>query len=877
GGARPRAPPPPEPAAGRARGPAPASGPGGPAGTPTGGTAAAGPAAAAGPDSSAAPGPAAEQNESPAGVRAAPDASLEPGGGGCAGPQQPTTGREEGPGGCAGGGGGRGGEQEEKQPEPPDVSGQDPQSAVAAAGSVPLDRAQTVLDGADGAVARSVGEDRAELEAAPPTEERPSGAPRTLSGPPEAEAPAEAVSERVDRIGPDGKGEQERAKGKKAEGRRPTEQVGRPVVAQRADNGVSARDVENMQAAVDGIPDTDPALNTTVGAAPKVELTGESDPERTDKQLGKLEETSGRILEVGREDAAKGMGEDQVYPDVPPETLTAEVPAGDSGGGRGQRATGADRVERGVAIVAEQERGDRVKASVGRAQGDMSTARSEHERGEAGARLRTEGEIDRAEAENAEAQAGEREGLAERVGQAREDWRAEQDEELSRAEEDAGKEHGEKNKEIRKKRTDTDTEVEERKDEDNRKIQEEREKAEEEARKKKEEKKDESSGWLGWIADKVKAAFDALLDAVTAVFDAARRAVNSLIEGFRTFVDKAIEAARKFAVDLINKVADALIAIGDVLLAAFPELREKFRNRIEEWRDAAIDKVNEWADRLKEAVNKLLDLLAAGLSALLDALEAGLRAAVAVVRDAVVGAIEFARQAVAAFGQFAALVADIAPDPGGWLANLGGSAREGVQNHLWGAVRSAVRQWFDEKLQAVVGIGPAVVNALVKGCMSMAQIGRMAWEAVVASLPGIIVSIVVEKVVSMIVPAAGAVLTIIQGLMAAWDTVSRIVAAFGKFFEFLKAVKGGNAACLFAEAVAAGVVALLDFITNFLLAKLQTAAKGVGTRLKAMARRITKALEKTARGPRKALGGDINRARQGLRAANRAMAASAAA
>ncbi|QMV21062.1 hypothetical protein GQS52_03935 [Streptomyces sp. SCUT-3] len=323
-------------------------------------------------------------------------------------------------------------------------------------------------------------------------------------------------------------------------------------------------------------------------------------------------------------------------------------------------------------------------------------------------------------------------------------------------------------------------------------------------------------------------------------------------------------------------MADALVAIGDVLLAAFPELREKFRNRIEEWRDAAIDKVNEWADRLKEAVNKLLDLLAAGLSALLDALEAGLRAAVAVVRDAVVGAIEFARQAVAAFGQFAALVADIAPDPGGWLANLGGSAREACRTTCGepsgarsgsGSTRSS-RQW---------GIGPAVVNALVKGCMSMAQIGRMAWEAVVASLPGIIVSIVVEKVVSMIVPAAGAVLTIIQGLMAAWDTVSRIVAAFGKFFEFLKAVKGGNAACLFAEAVAAGVVALLDFITNFLLAKLQTAAKGVGTRLKAMARRITKALEKTARGPRKALGGDINRARQGLRAANRAMAASAAA
>jgi hypothetical protein len=149
----------------------------------------------------------------------------------------------------------------------------------------------------------------------------------------------------------------------------------------------------------------------------------------------------------------------------------------------------------------------------------------------------------------------------------------------------------------------------------------------------------------------------------------------------------------------------------------------------------------------------------------------------------------------------------------------------------------------------------------------------MAWQAIVAALPGMIISIVIEKLVSLIVPAAGAIMTIIQGLMAAWNTISKIIAAFGKFFTFLKAVKAGPAvaACLFADAVAAGVVALLDFITNFLLTRLKSAGKSVGTKLKGIAQRIMKGLAKAGKGARKAVGGAVNRARTGLRNAAAAL------
>ncbi|MBZ6472488.1 hypothetical protein [Streptomyces griseocarneus] len=829
-------------------------------------------------------GPAAEQADAPGGLGApgagpGPDASMEEGGGACAGAPQPTT--EEaggGEGGCEGGGAAAGGkEKEAEKPAPPDVSGQDPQSALATAGALPPDQMAATLDGVDGAVDRSVGEQHAALEANAPTAQRPSGAPRTLSGAPEEAAPAQQVTEHVEREGAEGGKEQKKAEGEKVEGRAPGSDVARPHVADDGANQVSAQDVQNVQTAVGEVPTTDPSLNTTVGTAPKVQLTGESDPKRTDKQAENLKKSSEKILGVGREDAAKPMGEDQIYPDVPGETLRGEVPGsgGGGGGGTGRRRRGgaaAGAAKPGVAVVAQQERGPQIQTSVGQAQGRMGEERSRQQQAEAEERRKSQEAQDQAVASNAEAQAGERGQAAEQVRAERTQWQAEQDEKIGKADADALKEHGEKNKEIDTKRTDTDKEVGKRQEDDNKKIQDNRKEAEEKARKEKERKKEESSGWWGWVKSKVKAAFDALLSAITGIFEFFRKVVNGIIEKFREFANWAIEQARKLAVELIKKLADALIAIGDVLLAAFPELREKFRNKIRAWRDKAIAKVNEWADKLKAAVNKLLDLLAAGLNKLLNLLEKGLKAAVEMARGAVLAAIDFAQKAIAMLGQFAALVADIAPDPGGWLAKLGGAAKEGIQNHLWGAVKTAVKSWFNEKVESVLGLGKTIINILVKGCVSTAQIGRMAWQALVQSLPAIIISIVIEKLVSLIVPAAGAIMTIIQGLMAAWGTISKIIAAFGKFMTFLKAVKSGvGAACLFAQAVASGVVALLDFITNFLLSRLKMAAKGVGGRLKAMAQKIMQGLAKATKGPRKAAGAAVNRAKTALARAGQAL------
>ncbi|MCX4642468.1 DUF4157 domain-containing protein [Streptomyces sp. NBC_01446] len=852
------------------------SGPGAAPRGPVGAAERTGPTTAAGPGAApsvtqAAVSPAAEQSDGPGQTASdtdapRPEASLEKDGGGCAPPAPAPEKDEGGQGGCGGGGGEAAPEQ--KQEDPPDVSGQDPKAAVQTVSRLAPDQAAAAMPGVDRAADRKIGEEQQRLDAAPPTRERPSGAPQTRSAPPEAAPEAAQVTGKVERIGPEDQGDKQKAKGgDKAEGKEATADVPPPAAPAVPDKGLSEAEAKNVEAAADAVPTTDPELeNKTVGPAPKIRLEGASDPTRTDDQAKALKDKQSDLQTTGREDAAKPLGEDQIFPNAPAEQLRGKA-SGGAGGGKAGALEATPAPKAGVGAVAKQEKGTEITGGAGKAQGDLDAKDKEHQQSEQQAKQDKQTEINSEVERNTAQQTAERGRVAQETRKQREDWRGEQDKKVEDADKQSDDEHGKKNKEIVKARDDKDKEVGERKDKDNASIDTERENAEKEAQKKKEEKKKPSGGLFGWIADKVADFFKGLLAAVTAVFDAARKAVNGIIDQFKEWANQAIEFVRDLAIKAINALADVLIAIGDKLLAAFPELRDRFRKAIEGLRDAAIAKVNQLADSLKKAVNALLDALAAGLNKLLDVLEAGVKAVIKAYQAIIVGAIKFAQAAIEALGKFAALVADIAPDPGGWISKAGSSAKTGITDHLWGAIKVAVKGWFDTKVEGILGLGKAVIDVLVKGCVSIKQIGKMAWDAIIASLPMMIATLVIEKVVSMIVPAAGAILTIIQGLMAAWSTVSSILSAFGKFWAYLKAVKAGPAACLFAEAVAAGVVALLDFITNFLLQKLSSATKGVGKRLKGMAQKIMDGLKKVGGGAKKAAGAAVNSARGAMRRA----------
>jgi hypothetical protein len=257
--------------------------------------------------------------------------------------------------------------------------------------------------------------------------------------------------------------------------------------------------------------------------------------------------------------------------------------------------------------------------------------------------------------------------------------------------------------------------------------------------------------------------------------------------------------------------------------------------------------VNDAADALERGIQKLLDALGNALDCALQYLQAGYLAAVDALASVVKAALDAAQAFLDLLADWAAIIADIASSPIRWLKNLGRAAIDGVRNCLWSALKRAIKQWFNDKVEEVIGVGKLILNVLLKGCLKFSDIARMAWDGIKAALPGIVIQLIIEKLVALLIPAGAALSLIIDGLKAAWGAASRILAAFQKFMTFLKSVKSGNGAGAFADLVAAAAVAVIDFISNFLIGKLKGAGKGVGNTLKTMASKIGKALGKVGR------------------------------
>jgi hypothetical protein len=295
-------------------------------------------------------------------------------------------------------------------------------------------------------------------------------------------------------------------------------------------------------------------------------------------------------------------------------------------------------------------------------------------------------------------------------------------------------------------------------------------------------------------------------------------------------------------------VGDALVSIGDRLLAGFPGLRDRFRAAIRERVARAEAAVNRLAGALKEGVQRALNLLGSALNGALGLLERGMLAAVDAANRAVQGAIQFGRSVVQGFAAFAALIRDVAANPGQWIRNLGAAVVDGIRNHLWAALKTAIKEWFNSKVEEVLGLGMAVWQLLSRGGIAMAQVGRMVWEGLKQVIPITLIQILIQRLVSMIVPAVGAVMVIIETLQAAWGTVSRIIQAFERFFAFLRAVKSGNAGPQFAQALAAAAVAVIDFVSNFLLMRLRRPAGALAGRIRAIAQRIGQRLRRITQG-----------------------------
>jgi hypothetical protein len=814
-------------------------------------------------------GPAPPETEQQAPAAGAETAAAGPEAGGCAGGGEAPSAEAGGDGGggggaCGGGGAGGGGAAEEPAAAAaPDVSQSDPAQAMGAIKGLPPVQMQQALGGVSQASTKAVSDQRQELSTNPPQMQRPSGVPaqRDPAMPVGPVAPANTA----------GAGDVERT----AEGEalavpqpaalpapppNPTAGLRGPRVPGEAE--MSEADVAKAQSAISDLPTTDPALNVTAGDPPTLDLAGDADPTLVADQRAKVDQGTTDARVQGQADAAEPLGENNIYPTVPAETLKADtggeglgvggtLAACAKGGGKalseaqakaGGAAAGGGGAE-AVSIIANEEKGPEIQGAVEQAQGDMVAKQDEHATKVADEKAKSQQQVEELIEDNAAQQKDERTSARKESIKLRTEWDGEQRKLVDTGRKDAAKAAADAAGKIQTEEREGNKKAQGHIDKGNEEAADARRDAEKKAAEEKKKGEKESSGFFGWLGSKVTSFFNAIKDAIQSAFEFARTLVKKAIEAAKKLAVEAIELARKAVVGLIKAAGDVLIAVGDVVLAGFPEARDRFRKGVQDRVDSAVDTVNKLADDLKAGVQKLLDLLGDAINGLLGLLECAYLAAVDVVAGVVKGAIDFANKFIQLVGEFAALIKDVAADPGGWLSKLGSAVVSGIKNCLWSAFKSAVKNWFNSKLEEVLGLGMAIWKLLFKGCMKMADIGKMAWQALLTAIPIALIQILIEKLVAMIVPAAGAILTIIEGLRAAWGTVSRIITAFALFFAFLKAVKSGNAAGPFAAAVAAAAVVVIDFVANWLLMRLRKPAGAVAGKLKALAQKIGKGLK----------------------------------
>jgi hypothetical protein len=752
---------------------------------------------------------------------------------------------------------------EPASPEVPDVSEQEPEQAMATATALPPAESQAALGGVSAATSRSVGAKRAELAANPPELDRPTGAPT------EAERLAEerelpsvpGAPTRVERAPAGATPPPVEMAPLPAPPALATAAARTPIVPGGPQGEMTEDEARAISSSIRSLPTTDPDLELRGGPAPSIELEGTADPQRMREQHLRLAESTAAAQAEGRRDVARPMGENEVDPDVPPERLRAAIPqapgATASAPGPAAAAAPAGRPAAGegpashrtVSIVAQQQHGETLRATAAQARADMAARRQEHETKVTDEHARAATEVAELVQSNAAQQTTERKAARLEVYRQRTGWVEGQREATERARTKADTASRTAEEDVERERSKGEAAAQTRIAEGDRDAEAAQRRGEEDARKEKErgERETESEGFFGWLAKKASDFFDAVKEGIKRAFDAARAAVREAIQKAKDLAVAAIELARDAIVTAIQKAGDLLIEIGDRLLADFPALRDRFRAAIKDRVERAVARVNRLADGLKEGVKKALDLLGAALDAALGLLEKGLLFVVDAYAQAVQDAIKAAQAVVRALGVFAVLIRDISADPLQWLSNLGKSAKDGVRNHLWKAFKREVKRWFNEKLEEVLGLGLTVWNLLKRGGISLAKIGAMVWEGLKQVIPITLIQILIEKLVAMIIPAAGAIMTIIEGLQAAWGSVQRLLQAFERFFTFLKAVRTGQAGPQFANAVAAAAIVVIDFVANWLLARLRKPAGKLAKAIRALATKIGKKIGKALR------------------------------
>ncbi|MEM9491820.1 MAG: hypothetical protein AAGC55_21930, partial [Myxococcota bacterium] len=149
----------------------------------------------------------------------------------------------------------------------------------------------------------------------------------------------------------------------------------------------------------------------------------------------------------------------------------------------------------------------------------------------------------------------------------------------------------------------------------------EKQQAERAAADKKREAESESQGFWGWVKSKAKALIDGLKAAVNFIYDNLRKAVKALFEAAKRLAVAAVDLARQAIVGLIKAYGELLKTFVNIALAAFPELRDRIKRRIDVGVARATELVNQAAEALKSGITAIIDFLASTIDKVLGIIQ----------------------------------------------------------------------------------------------------------------------------------------------------------------------------------------------------------------------------------------------------------------
>ena len=338
-------------------------------------------------------------------------------------------------------------------------------------------------------------------------------------------------------------------------------------------------------------------------------MTGEADPGQLQSAFNASEQQARQAASTATREAGQDFGESAIFPEPDKEVLRASHTLGEPKLPKGGSRSPADLPAEAMASI-DAEASPVLHQRIGAEKRKYAQSEAQYDADSQAAHHRARQDISSLEQDTRASQEEAQQSARVDVALARQDWRGEIEKVQTDFKTRASQARGEHFRQIQAKELEGNQRASEHIAEAERQAEAEKSKARSEVESKKRAAKKESKGFWGWAKSKAKALVNGLEKAVNVIYDGLRKAVNVLFEAAKKLALAAIELARKAIVGLIAAYGAVLKGFVSMALAAFPRIRDKLEQRIDQVVSKAADVVNKAASALKQGVTAIIDFLA---------------------------------------------------------------------------------------------------------------------------------------------------------------------------------------------------------------------------------------------------------------------------